>query len=131
MITGILPVRGMDKFGEGKYHAARGKRIHNGTDYSCHPGTLIRAVSTGIVTKIGYPYSDDMSFKYVEITDTIKYKVRYFYILPHVVKNDHVYEGDIIGETQSLQKRYPGITDHCHLEIKNAEGKFIDPDEYD
>jgi|SRR3990167_2542777 len=131
MIKAALPVRQSDKYGDGKYLASRGDRKHNGVDFACYPGTSILSNCNGLVTKIGYPYASDPSYKYVEIKDASGYSLRYFYLNPFVNKDDEVKEGQVIGTVQSLQNRYPGITGHCHLEIKDEQGKFIDPGAYD
>lgn len=34
--------------------------------------------------------------------------------------------GSVIGKYQTLVNRYPGITDHVHVEIKKG-GSYIDP----
>lgn len=130
MLEAILPIRQPDKHGDGKYKAPRGQRTHNGIDYACHAGTGIKALSDGVVSKVGYPYADDLSFRYIEVTDLQGYKVRYFYLDPYYWNNDKVKAGDILGSVQTLQNRYPGITDHCHLEIMDDKGNYIDPSNY-
>jgi murein DD-endopeptidase MepM/ murein hydrolase activator NlpD len=37
-----------------------------------------------------------------------------------------VIAGQVIGTLQSLQKRYPGITDHSHVELRER-GELKDP----
>jgi len=124
------PIRKSDKWGEGHYGASRGKRKHNGVDYACYPGSKVYPKSLGKVTKIGYPYSDDLSFLYVEVTTRGALIERYFYIEPSVILGDIVSRDDIIGTTQKLGNRYPGITEHYHYErFKLIEGKkeYINP----
>ena len=130
------PVRIVDNFGQGCYGAPRGSRRHKGVDFACYPGSEICAEMFGRVTKIGYPYDDDddndgkPDFTYVEIEDTAGNKARYFYVKPCVTKGDMVNSGQVIGTTQELGKKYQGITEHMHFEVKDKDGVFFDPDLY-
>lgn len=122
-----LPIRGLDAWGSGDYGASRGgKKTHHGIDYAGYPGSVIFPFVGGEVTKIGYPYAYDLSYRYVQITDTEGYKWRYFYLQPLVEKGEIVTEATPIGEIQNLMKRYENIMSHCHIEIKR-DGKYIDP----
>jgi len=125
MINGNLPIRGDDEHGSGFWHAPRGNRLHNGVDFSCYPGTQILAPVSGVMTKEGYPYADDLDYRYVEITTPGGDCHRVFYISP--VSNDDVVAGQtIIGYAQDLTTRYPGITNHVHYEIKRGD-EYINP----
>ena len=121
-------VRGCDEQGCGGYNASRGSRSHRGTDYSAAPGQDVLAISDGIITKIGYPYGDDISYRYIQIDSSDGYQIREFYITPNRDINfgSSVRVGQVIGTAQSLQPRYPNITDHIHVEIRLNE-KLIDP----
>lgn len=119
--------RKSDSFGSGHYGASRGSRKHSGVDYACYPKSKIFSPVTGQVTKLGYPYADDTSFRYVQVTTREGYDVRVFYVNPSVNLNDQVNENSIIGSSQELGKRYPEITEHVHLEIKGKNGKFVNP----
>lgn len=121
-----LPIRTLDKFGSGEYGASRVGRKHKGEDRACVVGTSIYPYRPGIVTKIGYPYPDDLSYRYVQISDSYNYDWRYFYLDPKVKLHDLVDENTILGTIQDLDKRYEHITIHCHLEIKRSND-FIDP----
>lgn len=119
--------RKSDSFGGGHYGASRGNRKHNGKDYACYPESKVFSPVVGQVTRLGYPYSDDTSFRYVQITTREGYDVRVFYVDPLVVLNEQVNESSIIGSSQELGKRYPEITEHVHLEVKGKNGQFINP----
>jgi murein DD-endopeptidase MepM/ murein hydrolase activator NlpD len=97
-------------------------------------GSKVLAVSKGKVTKVGYPYNPSDSEKghlrYVEIKDDNGYKVRYLYVSPSIWVNTLVKEGMVIGEAQGLTEIYKDITDHIHIEVKDPNGDFIDPEEY-
>lgn len=102
-----------------------------GVDLACYPDSSVYAMNYGTVTKLGYPYGDDLSYRYVEIT-TGGVKERYFYVFPLVSEDDTVYAGQLIGVVQDLSPRYPGITNHIHFEVKldDDDGDFINPEEY-
>ena len=127
-----LEVRTPDKWGAGHYKAPRGKRTHNGIDYTCPAGYSVLAPVSGVVTKFGYPYGDDLSFKYIQISHTSAegdYDHRIFYVSPGWEIGTNVKEGQVIGIAQDLTVRYPGITPHIHYEIK-LNGEFINPNEF-
>jgi hypothetical protein len=130
MIKTILVERGEDDFGSGAFGASRGNRQHNGTDYLASDGQKIFALRVGVVSKIGYCYNDDLSFRYVEVSTGDLCKERYFYVRPEVLIGDVVSEHTVLGTCYSLQSRYPGIKDHIHFEVKRDDGSFINPDMY-
>lgn len=123
------PMRTSDIWGDGHYHASRGNRFHKGIDLACCPGSKILSPVTGVVTKIGYPYADDLRFRYVQITTRSNIRHRIFYIEPdgYGLGSSVVKDLSILGVSQSLDNRYPGITEHIHLEIKDESGEFLDP----
>lgn len=126
MINGSLPIRGEDAHGSGKWNAPRGDRKHKGVDFACFPMTKILSPIIGECTKIGYPYGDDLSFKYVQVTDDAGRDHRFFYLDPKVKVGDQILIGDVLGEVQNLERRYPGITPHVHYELKRG-GHYLNP----
>ena len=128
MITARLQLRKPDKHGSGEWQASRGARKHNGIDYSCAEGSVILTPVKGYITKLGYPYGDDLSFRYVQVTDEFENDHRFFYIEPSVQKDEFVMVGDEIGVMQNLIARYPGINNHVHYEVKHL-GEYLNPDE--
>lgn len=120
-----MRLRGCDSHGCGHYLAKRGSRTHTGQDLLTPAGAGVGAPVAGEVTKIGYPYADDLSFRYVQITNN-GYDVRLFYVEPSVQVGQVVSQGEPIGTVQDLSKRYAGIPNHVHLEVKK-DGCFIDP----
>lgn len=127
MIRIELNKRTPDKYGEGHFKASRGSRDHNGVDYNCPPKSKVLSLCSGIVSKIGYTYSDDLSFRYVEIASNSNHKVRILYVDPWVKVGDTVDQSTVLGLSQKLGVRYPGIGEHVHLEIRE-KGKIIDPE---
>ena len=125
-----LVPRGVDQYGSGAYGAPRGDHTHHGIDLCCTPGDPILSHVSGTITKYGYPYDPygpKGRMRYVEVTDSERYRHRFFYvrILGHV--GSAVRRGDIIGHAQNLQAIYPGITDHIHYEVKPHRGGYEDP----
>jgi murein DD-endopeptidase MepM/ murein hydrolase activator NlpD len=133
-ITGYLPMRLSDKWGAGWFGAPRGDRTHKGVDYSAYPRTAILSITYGTVTKIGYTYADNLSFRYIQVTQYgnanigAKIDYRYFYVQPkaNLKLGNLIHAGDVLGEVQDLTKRYPDIINHMHLSIKQ-DGVHINP----
>lgn len=126
-------IRGYDLQGAGYFGAPRGDRTHKGIDFVSYADGDVIALSSGIVTKIGFPYDpgDDKKghLLYVQITDKNGYAVRYFYVDPIGKVGTPVLMGSTIGLSQDLTKIYPGITQHFHFEVKKAD-IYCDPDLY-
>lgn len=121
--------RGCDKWGCGDFGASRGSRTHKGIDFKANPGQVLLASVEGEVSKIGYPYSDDLSYRYVQVTTKEGLDVRYFYVEPIVRLGDRVNLLDQLGTVQDLGKRYEDMVNHVHIEIKKR-GDYIDPKIY-
>lgn len=130
------PMREVDEHGFGHYHAPRKGRLHNGVDVACYPKSRIRAISGGLISKVGRPYYFDNprnskeelknQLRYVEVTNGITV-YRYFYVFPEVHVGDTVIQGQVIGEAQDLIPIFgDGMTNHIHVEIKE-NGNYIDP----
>ena len=123
----IPPVRN-DSQGAGHFGAPRGNRTHNGIDYECPPESAVLSPIMGAVTKLGYPYGDDLSWRYVEVSvDGERHRV--FYVEPLVEVGDWVNRDTVIGKAQDLAQRYPGMTPHIHYEIKLSDDTYRNPDE--
>lgn len=146
MIKILAVERGSDKHGSGAFGASRGDRIHKGIDYACYPGSRCLSVTCGKVTKIGYPYSQEdpkigwpkwkvkkhnlkKAMRYVQITDSKDYHLRYMYLDPTVILGQEVKVDDILGITQDLITVYPGMTGHVHFDVKK-DGEYINPNDY-
>ena len=120
-----LPKRKCDDQGCGWFDASRGSRKHKGIDLACNPGTAICSPVNGVVTKLGWPYADNASIRYVQVTSG-NYKYRVFYVNPNVKEGDHVTVHDVIGASQELSSMADGGTQHVHFEIMRGE-EYIDP----
>ena len=136
MIKANLPKREDDDYGSGEYGASRGGRLHRGVDYACVAGSEIYSPVEGKVTKLGYPYSDDLSYRYVEVTDAIGFSHRLFYCLPSVGVGDIVNRHIVLGVAQDISARYIDnghMNNHIHYEVVNYLGngkEYFDPENY-
>jgi murein DD-endopeptidase MepM/ murein hydrolase activator NlpD len=136
VIAAKLKKRGTDDFGSGEYGAPRGHRTHRGIDYSCHPGTEILSPVEGKVTKHGYPYSNDLTYRYVEVTDNAGRAHRIFYLVPCVGVGDSVDRSTVVGVAQDIAARYDTedkkMNNHIHYEVVRyevgAHKVFYDPE---
>lgn len=128
----LLKIRGSDAWGSGAFGASRdnGKRKHKGVDFLCAPETKILSPVKGKVIKLGYPYEDNLAYRYIRIKTPDNYSVDLFYVDPWVNLGDEVVVGQVVGVSQSLQDRYKGIPDHVHLQITSLYGTFINPTGY-
>ena len=127
-----LQIRQPDPAGSGEFGAPRGDHTHRGIDFECMPLTGILSLCDGQVTKLGYPYGDDLNYRYVQVTDVDGLDHRVFYISPDVEVGQTVVEGVTqIGTAQDITSRYPdqGMTNHIHYEIKNGS-RYLDPGEH-
>jgi peptidoglycan LD-endopeptidase LytH len=125
-------VRGVDAFGSGDFGASRdaGKREHEGVDYVAAPGAVVHAPISGEVSRLGYAYRGVGGFRVVEIVNSeTKVKARLYYVAPSVAVGDVVVAGQEIGTAQDLGARYPGITNHVHVELRDAQQQLIDASE--
>ena len=122
-----------DAGGSGKFGASRdgGRRRHKGKDFINPVGGKVSSPVSGEITKIGFPYADDLSFRYVEITDEDNNKHRLFYVKPDadIKRGGRVTKGDLVGKSQDVAKRYRslGVKNHIHYEILNKEGIPVSP----
>lgn len=132
-ITVLIPKRGRDSWGEGHFGASRGKkRTHMGVDYCVAEDSVLISPITGHVTKLGYPYGDDLTYRYVEVKDHHGARHRFFYVEPDVEPGDVVFEGETeLGTVQNIVRRYPvprGMKNHIHYEIIDADGLYVNPE---
>lgn len=126
--TGKAP-RTADAYGYGHFGARRdgGSRAHEGVDYVARAGQTVVAPISGFVTKIGFAYASAPELIFVEIANpALGYEARVFYVDPDVEVGQAVRLGAPIGRAISLQARYPGMTDHVHLELSARKGRRFD-----
>ncbi len=123
------PVRGTDKYGSGKFGVSRdgGKRSHQGLDLGALPGEKILSPIEGLVVREARPYANDPKYVGVVIDGTGEwkgYQVKMFYVKG--IKLGRVRAGEVVGTAQDLGKKYPGIINHVHLEVR-LHGLVVSP----
>jgi peptidoglycan LD-endopeptidase LytH len=116
-------VRGCDPRGCGHHGAPRdgGTREHEGTDYNGEPGQGVNAVISGTV-RVGRPYANNEDLRFIEITrwDGLQSKQLYNGPLQGIRTGSVVISGQPIGTQQDIRTRYPGITNHTHVEMRQG-----------
>jgi murein DD-endopeptidase MepM/ murein hydrolase activator NlpD len=131
MIRQIIaqPVR-MDPAGSGKFGAPRKKRTHQGIDYVVKPGAEVLSPVEGKVTKRGYAYSNDLTWRIVDVTDKAGYVHRLFYVDPSVIEGQHVTPYTAVGVAQDITQRYKGadMKPHVHYQVESPDGEIVDPE---
>lgn len=121
-------LRGNDPTGHGYYGAKRGNRKHKGLDVVAEPNEEVYSLIDGVVTKIGYPYKGNFTFRYIDVTNDT-YRARIMYIFPkNISLGDRIFKGQVIGEAQNISAHWnPRMLNHIHIEIyKN--GLLTDPE---
>lgn len=118
--------RNCDPMGCGHFGASRGNRKHDGEDYVTAPGESILAPISGKITRIAYPYANDLSFKGIEIKGTT-HTAKLFYMNPTAIIGAHVRAGEVVGVAQNIAGKHGnGMINHVHVEIiENATGRKI------
>ena len=122
--------------GSGHYKADRGGRQHRGIDFICEEGDEVLSPVRGTVTKIGMPYANE-HYRYVEITNWRKRKVRIFYVMPTVARGQEIEKDQPIGLAQCINDRVSsngqtygerGMQSHIHVECIQPTGDYINPE---
>jgi murein DD-endopeptidase MepM/ murein hydrolase activator NlpD len=129
LLAPVLPARMRnDAMGLGHFGAPRGDRTHKGLDIIAAPGATVRAPLDGWVKRIGYVYSGNFNFSFVEIEGRNFDLVRLMYVTPSPgIVRQAVNRGDIIGTAQPIAAHHGGgMINHVHLDLKRS-GKFLDP----
>jgi leukocyte cell-derived chemotaxin-2 len=120
IVQGRMHSRGRDRFGSGQPGSTRdhGSRSHMGLDIVAAPAEKIFSPIDGNVIREAFPYKDDPRMRGILIRgigDFSAYEVKFFYVLG--LFSGKVNAGDLIGHAQDLTVKYPGITNHVHLEV--------------
>lgn len=111
--------RQSDRHGSGQYAASRGGRRHQGVDIVVYTGQKIHSPIEGEVIREALPYADDLSYRGLVIRgsgDWSGYEVKIFYV--EGLATGPVSPGTVIGYAQDLSRKYPGITNHVHVEVR-------------
>lgn len=132
-------IRGTDSAGSGMFGASRKRKVngkvisvpqgHQGIDIVAFSGQSIKSPIQGEVIRIGKAYQQDKRFELIEIFGQgcyEGYQIKILYIRATVTPKTVVQRGQLIGVTQDLNKKYKGITNHVHLEVR-FNGQLLDP----
>lgn len=123
------PTRRTDPWGSGQYGAGRGQRTHQGLDIVARPGEAIRCPIEGDVVREAHPYPNEPRFSGVVIRGKgvwSGYEVKVFYV--NGVFSGDAKPGQVLGHAQDLSGRYPGITNHVHVEVRQ-HGRALSPND--
>lgn len=91
------------------------------------PGQVIRSPIDGEVVREAFPYKPPSPYRGVVIRGTggwEGYEIKMFYVQGFFCGS--VTAGSFVGWAQDLTPRYPGITNHVHLEVR-LHGRVISP----
>lgn len=118
-----------DKYGSGQYGSSRdaGVRSHKGIDIIVAPGEKIYSPIKGNIIREAMPYEKDSTYKGIVVKGIGKwdgYELKIFYV--EGLFSGEAFEAQEIGAAQNLTSKYPGITNHIHLEVK-FQGVQVDP----
>ena len=130
--------RGHGSFGDKRTNPDGSIREHKGVDLEALPGTPIKSPVDGTVRRIGDPYGPENrlhgQYKSITIRTEDGREVRMFYVAPTdaegsqiINKGDKVSAGSVIGTLQDRAKASSGMKNHVHLEIRDKQGKAVDP----
>ncbi|KAM4621491.1 leukocyte cell-derived chemotaxin-2-like [Polymixia lowei] len=110
--------RTSDRWGQGRYGAPRGSRVHRGLDIVCSDGATVYA-----------PFDVTLNGKLTVYTDPKKEAInsginlsgqglcfKLFYVKPDRTSG-RVRKGERIGTMLPMQSVYPGITSHVHVQM--------------
>lgn len=121
-----VEVRGTDAFGSGQYKAPRGHRLHRGVDFISGSGEPFLAPVSGKLLRIGTVYTKS-DFTLLEIGLEDGSTLKAFYVEPTIRVGQHFMQDEAIGFVQDLNRRYPGITPHTHMELQKPDGQQVNP----
>jgi hypothetical protein len=98
-------------------------------DFVAYPDQTILSPIDGYVVRMAAPYRNDPQFTGVVIEGTGAWagvEVKVFYL--ETYQSRAVSAGEQLGTAQNLGSRYPGITNHVHMEVLFG-GRLLSPDE--
>lgn len=120
-VLATMRSRTTDPWGSGHFGAPRGNRVHQGLDIVSRPGESVFSPINGILFREAVPYADDPTYKGVVIRGSGQWvgtEIKIFYVEGSLC--GQVTSGQEIGRAQDLTRRYPGITNHIHLEVRRG-----------
>lgn len=120
-----------DPAGSGHFGASRGGRKHEGLDFLCDPGQIIKAPIKGKMVS-ARPYADDTFYVGCRIWGAM-WMSKMFYFEPYAkLVGENVLAGEAIGIAQDISQKYGGdMKPHVHVELyKLNPTLLVNPEEY-
>uniref|UniRef100_A0A8C4SJZ6 M23ase beta-sheet core domain-containing protein n=1 Tax=Erpetoichthys calabaricus TaxID=27687 RepID=A0A8C4SJZ6_ERPCA len=109
--------RTCDSWGCGQYGASRGNgRKHGGVDIKCGDGSTVYAPFDATLTGQARPYGNGNAIDNGVGLSGQGLCVKLFYLKPYKYTGS-VKKGQAIGTLLPMQKVYPGITSHIHVQM--------------
>lgn len=108
-------IRTCDSHGCGQYSGQRNQRPHQGVDVLCSDGSTVYAPFTGMIMGQEKPYKNKNAINNGVRLSGRGFCVKIFYIKPIKYKGS-IKKGEKLGTLLPLQKVYPGIQSHMHIE---------------
>lgn len=125
-----------DKWGDGRFGASRGSRLHLGVDICGSRGAYVVAPVDGRVIRTGTPYANDCGDWncYLVIREPSGTEWRLFYVVPIPgVIGTTVVRGQAVGTLADVGAKYGTHPEkgrmwaHCHVEKRVLNGERVDP----
>ena len=122
-----------DTGGKGYYGAPRARKLandkiqryaHQGTDYACVPGQIVKSPMTGIIVRRAKPYKHDGYNGVLIVAKRLSLKMFYLEPNPDLI-GKIVKIGDSIGIAQDISKKYSKVTPHIHVEITKCDPEIF------
>jgi len=120
-----------DAGGDGHFGAKRGDRKHEGLDFLCEPGQVVKAVIAGKLVR-AFPYAGDTFYTGCRIWGAC-WMSKMFYFEPYArLVNEDVLAGEVIGIAQDISKKYGGdMKPHIHCALyKLNPTLLVNPEDY-
>ena len=120
LVEPTMKSRGSDAYGSGQHGARRdgGTRAHAGLDVIATANQEIFSPMDGTVIREAFPYKDDPRYRGILVRGTgafAGYEMKLFYV--NGLFSGEAKAGQLIGHAADLRIKYPGITNHIHLEM--------------
>lgn len=128
-------VRETDAKGSGEFGASRdgGTRKHAGLDIVIEPHkpvlcpTVLEFKRNGLAYETGIGGANSAEPYRLIVLENDFVEVKILYVYPYsFIKGEVVVAGEPIGVSQDLSRRYPGITNHIHIEVWPKDTLLID-----
>lgn len=126
IVYGSMHSRSSDPYGSGQFGAPRDhhSRQHHGLDISASPGDDVLSPIAGNLVREAIPYAPFTGLLIEGTGEYAGYSAKLFYV--EARQCGQVKAGTPIGHVQDLQNKYPGITNHVHMEVR-YRGKLVSP----